>query len=230
MKIFTLILSFSLSTFYSINAAVTYQFSVSGINRATGFAANGSSVGTDAMRYGLVFDTNGNGFAGFNSNGNAPSSLNNGVYDLFTNTASGFLTAGNAATGDYYWVPSNASPFTNTLTSAGSDTGGAGGILSATVSPVGTDAGLPSGLTAGDKFAIIWFQTIPAEGSYYGLFTDASFVMPASGSTPVEFNSPFLGSNDPIKTANLSFAAVPEPSRVVLFGFGLIGLFFRRRR
>lgn len=208
-------------------AAVTYQFSVTGTNRATGFA-NNPGVATDGMRYGILFDTSGNGFGSFTSNGTAPAAS---PYAVFTNTSSQFLDSfAGGVTDDYYWVPGNATPLTTTLSATGSDTGGAGGITTATLMPVGTDSGLPAGLNSGDKFAIIWFDGTPSSTSYYGLFTDASFAVPASGITPVPFNTPFLGSGDALKSANLSFAAVPEPSRMILIGLGLIGVFFRRRR
>lgn len=221
----------------SLHAAVIYQFSVTGVNRATGFA-NSSGAVTDGMRWGLLFDTTGNGFSGFTGSGNATASGSNGVYDAFVTTASGFLNANSSATDDYYWVPTNpaASIVTSTLTAAGSDPGGSGGILTAQGSPVGTDT-LPSGLNAGDKFAIIWFESGNAAGgggaagNRYGIFTDASFVLPASGAGPFPFNSPFTGSvADATKAANLTIAGAPEPSRALLLGFGAVGLMFRRRR
>lgn len=236
MKIFTILSATFLLVASNLSAAVIYQFSVTGTNRATGFA-NAAGTPTDNMRWGLVFDTSGNGFSGFTGNGNAPNSGVNGQYDFISNVAtSGFLNAGGLATDDYYWVPTNASLLTQTLSAAGSDPGGAGGILTAQGAPVGTDS-LPSGLNTNDKFAIIWFDGTPAAGSSYGLFTDASFLLPGSGAGPFPFSAPFVQSPatnaDPAKPANLTFtsaAPIPEPSRMMLLGFGLVGLFFRRRR
>lgn len=231
-KLLKFILFLGLGPCAALHGAVIYQFSVSGVNRATGFA-NSSGTPTDGMRWGLVFDTTGNGFNGFTGNGTAPVHATNGVYDVIGDqAASGFLLSNSVATDDYYWVPTNTTLLTQTLTLAGTDPGGAGGILTAQGAPVGSDV-LPSGLNTGDKFAIIWFNPFPGVGDSYGLFTDASFLLPGSGAGPFPFNTPFTGSvADPAKPANLQFggAVIPEPSRVAFFALGLLGFLARRRR
>lgn len=200
----------------SVHATTTLQFSVTGTNRATGFSDHAGLAGVDGMRYGMIIDTSGNG-------------LNGGNYDLFTGNTSGFLTVGGIATDDYYFV-SSTFPTTSTSTATGTDPGGSGTIIAIANAPNGTD-GLISGVTTNDPFALIWFQSATnAAGSYYGIMTDASFLLPSSGST-VAFNTPFIGSTaDPIKPANYQFGAVPEPSRMVLAGLGVLGLIARRRR
>jgi hypothetical protein len=61
------------------------------------------------------------------------------------------------------------------------------------------------------------------------MFRIPAFVLPASG-TSVSFASNFTG-NDAAKAANLQFTtAIPEPSRMMLLGLGVMGLGMRRRR
>lgn len=205
------------------SATTTLVFGLAGTNRATGFA-NSAGVATNGMRWGLVIDTAGDGF---------DNSFANTTYDSFVNSSSGFISATNgitsltSVTDDYFWTPASL-PVTSSQTATGADTGGDGGIVSAAAAPNGSDGIIP-GVTTNDLFAIIWFDGSPTQGSKYGLFSDATFQIPASGTT-VNRNAPFLGSGDALKTANLSFTAVPEPSRMMLLGFGLVGLFFRRRR
>lgn len=200
----------------SLYATTTLRFSVTGTARATGFSDNLGVAGVDGMRWGIVIDTQGNGFQG-------------GAYDLFDSSISGFLGASSSATDDYFFIPGTP-PTTSTLAGTGSDPGGSGGITSMVGAPNGTD-GLIAGVTTGDPFAIIWFATTPnADGTYYGLMTDASFLLPASGSF-VDFVAPFTGSSaDPIKPASYQFASVPEPSRSVLALLGLGLVLLRRRR
>lgn len=200
----------------NLYATTTLRFSVTGTARATGFSDNLGLAGVDGMRWGIVIDTQGNGFQG-------------GAYDLFDSSISGFLDASSSATDDYFFIPGSP-PVTSTLTGTGIDPGGSGGITSMVGAPNGTD-GLISGVSTGDPFAIIWFATTPnADGTYYGMMTDASFLLPASGSF-VDFVTPFSGASaDPIKPANYQFASVPEPSRSVLAILGLGLVFLRRRR
>lgn len=196
-------------------ATTTLRFAVTGTNRATGFSDNLGVAGINNMRWGILIDTNGGGFQA-------------GSYDLFNSATSGFLSASTLATDDYYFTPGTL-PVTANQTATGIDPGGDGGIVSAAGAPNGTDGIIP-GVTTGDPFAIIWFATTPnANGTYYGVFTHPSFLLPASGSF-ADFNTPFLGGiGDPIKPASFVFG-VPEPSRLMLLGLGAVGLIFRRRR
>jgi hypothetical protein len=207
-----------------VSATTTLAFSVVGTNRATGFA-DASGAAANGMRWGLVIDTAGDGF---------DNTLLNTTYDAFSIGASGFIVTSlngvsQGASDDYFFTPASL-PTTNTLGATGIDPGGVGGIVSAAGAPNGTDGIIP-GVTTNDKFSIIWFSpNATAAGTNYGMFTDASFLLPASGTT-VNMNAPFLGASaDALKPANLTFTNIPEPSRLMLVAFGLVGLVVRRRR
>ncbi len=197
-------------------ADVTLQFSQISVGRASGFA-NSAGVATNGMRWGIVVSTVNAGF-------------NGGAYDVFDNTVSGFLKVGGVTTDDYY-VYSGLS--TAAVGATGGDPGGAGGIT--TLNPV--PFGGASGIGQGNPFNLIWFESAPADGTNYGMMSNALFVIPANGTGTSFAAAPGAGTGvfggptaDPLKPANLSFAAVPEPSRMILLGFGLVGVFFRRRR
>ena len=207
-----------------LSATTTLQFSVAGTARATGFAQNGATDNAsvaNGLRWGILIDTDNNGFFGTDT------------YDAPNITASGFLTTGltkdalAVTTGDYFYTPASL-PTTSAQSATAADSAANGGIVSAASAPNVNDGTIP-GLTAGDKFAIIWFNPgAPTDGSYFGIYTNSNFVIPSSG-TSVSFASNFVG-NDPIRTASLTFAAAPEPSRALLLGFGALGLMIRRRR
>jgi hypothetical protein len=228
MKLFNLVaISLGLFAVHSTSlATTTLTFSNGTIGRMSGFG-NAAGTPTNGLHYGLLIDTAGNGFAHYSS------TLD---YNYFSRTASGFVSATNTTSGvssitdDYFYVPS-ALPSTNDGSAVGSETGTqVSTITSVAGAPNGTD-GLIPGVSTGDAFAIIWFAATPAEGSAFGIFTIPQFVLPASG-TSVSFASNFTG-NDAAKAANLSFytpVLIPEPSRVLLMGFSLVGLALRRRR
>jgi len=203
-------------------ATTTIIFS-SASGRLSGFG-NAAGVATNGLRWGLVIDTLGDGF---------DSSLANTTYDSFTNSTSGFISATTSGVSsisdDYFFTPASL-PVTADATAGSGETGTqTASITSAVGAPNGND-GLIANVTTNDKFAIIWFAVTPAEGTAYGLYHNpTAFLLPASG-TSVNLSSNFAG-NDSVKAANLGFTtAVPEPSRALLFGLGLIGLFTRRRR
>ena len=204
------------------SVAITFSNSVS--NVLSGFA-NSAGVATNGMLYGIVVDTGGNGF-------------NAGAYTAFDPTLGGFLSTLGGATDDYFWSAAGGNTndtgftFDSTLDAlgdvfqeAGGGVGGPGTVLDILNVPFG---GL-TGISTGDAFQIIWFQSNTADaGDRYGMFSHVSFVIPGDGAT-LNLESNF-GTTDPIKPANLTIQAIPEPSRAVLLGLGVLGIVFRRRR
>lgn len=194
------------------SASVTLRFGQTAVARATGFADN-SGTPQNGMRWGIVVDAGGNGFA-------------DGFYDVFNNTVNGFLSApgGNAAiAADDFFVTTGL--LTSSATATGADAAVAAGAITLLSSIFSS---YPVGVGVGDAFKIIWFETTPATGTYYGTMGNAAFTLPADGSD-TSYASVFVG-NDPNKPASLQFAPIPEPSRLMLLGLGLIGMIFRRRR
>lgn len=199
-------------------ATVTLQFStasakLTNIQNAAGNAAGG-------LRWGIVVDTS-IGQTGFDASG-----LN---YDGFAFPSAGsglFLSKGDgsAVTDDFFYFASTGN--TTLPTAGGTDSG------SNVISQL---AGLPltGGVVAGQQFGLIWFDTTTSnDGDKYGFLTNAAFILPSDGNT-VNFNAAVLGA-DPVRLAANTLGGgagpVPEPSRMMLLGFGLVGLFFRRRR
>ena len=193
-------------------SAVSLQFGLANQARATNFGGFNATTGTNGMRWGIVVDTDNTGFL---ADGYDPISLN----------SNGFINASGTPTTNYYYTNPSAT-LTNTVgtTSAGAEPGGDGAIT--TIGPLDFIATVG----AGDKFAIIWFDGTPGAGTHYGLFTNPAFVLPSDGNT-TPYTAVFAGA-DPVKQANLTFTGgvIPEPSRMMLLGFGLVGFFFRRRR
>ena len=199
----------SLATTQAVQATVTLQFSQTGEARATGFADHNGTP-TNGMSWGIIVDGSGNGFQA-------------GNYDVFSSSTSGFLSVAGLQTDDYF-VASGL--VTGNQSATGTDPGGAGGITSL----ANAFASYPSGIGTGDAFRLVWFESAPTDGSYYGTFGDASFSLPSDGST-TSYASVFAGATaDPAKPASHQFGAVPEPSRLLLLGMAMAGLIFRRRR
>lgn len=207
------------------NATVTLSFSGSGA-RAIGFL-DSTGTAVSGLRYGIVIDSGTDGFASgsyatFNTAATVGAPLNIPLASGFSN--------------DYFYTSSSGNTTVASISASGADAGGAGAIGSLTGAPTQSElqAALPAVFTGSSsyKFGIVWFDTAALGGTQYGFYTDSTFILPTAGPS-VAFNTPFVGTNgsgDSAKSANIAFAAIPEPSRMMLLGLGLIGVFFRRRR
>lgn len=200
-------------------ASVTFTISDLGGGIASNFA-NAAGTVTNGMRWGIVVDTSNNGFSG--------SGLNYDAYAAGVNTA-GFLGAG-GVTSDDYFIPSSSTSFTSN-SSPWEDAGAPGHFANGSIMDDLNDVTLPNGTSTSAHFAIVWFSdNTSAANSKYGFFTDNSFVVPPDSGAGV-YGNVFLG-DDPTRSATNTFAVagVPEPSRMLLAGFGVLGLMMRRRR
>ncbi|TLD71750.1 PEP-CTERM sorting domain-containing protein [Phragmitibacter flavus] len=208
-----------------LNAAATLQMSLPFVNGVASNFANSAGVATNGMLYGVLVSTNGSTFQPGAYDEMSPATLLNG----------GFMTIGGIVTDIYFHPGGNPAQPGSGLTYDGTGllegdlvtTGSLGTIENVSLVPINPDQPT-SPISALDKFALIWFSTNTASaGDYYGLFSHASFVMPALGD--VDFSSAFLGT-DVIRSANQQFQAIPEPSRMLLIGMGIGGFLLRRRR
>lgn len=197
-------------------ATVTLQFS-----SATLFAtnwANSGGAGGGTLVWGILIDTTGNGFlpafGGYSGQGAS----------VITATPQTLLTNGSfAPTDDVLFLSPNLMSLT-TNTNDGAELG---------MNRIGALANIPmsqNGINDGDAFAIVWFNQLPGGsslvGQRFGIFTNASFVLPADGST-TPFTTVFTGP-DPLKPMT-GLMDTPEPSTLLLSALGALGLLRRRR-
>lgn len=225
-------LAFGVVALFSTLAQATVTLSFSGTGaRAIGFLDNGGA-GVTGMRYGVVIDSGSDGlfasgnYASFNTAATVGAPVNIGLI-------------GGGFSNDYFYTAASGNTTVASIGASGADNGGAGAIGSLTGVPTQSElqAALPGVFTGSSsyRFGIIWFDTSTAGGPYYGFYTDSSFVIPTAGPS-VPFTTPFTGTSGPgdaPKSASFNFtgaAPIPEPSRMMLLGFGLVGLITRRRR
>lgn len=208
----------------SAEATVTLQFNGSFNSGILSNLANAAGTVSNGMRWGIIVSTSDASFAGSGANYDA---YNAGV------TTEGFLSFGGLTTDDYF-IPGTLTADSSGLLEGDFTTPGANGSIvddMAGVALTGDLAGLGlgAGITTGDKFALVWFSdNTSLDNSKYGFLTDASFIIP-SNSALQDYGPAFAGA-DSTRPASNTFGTVPEPSRMMLLGFGLVGLFFRRRR
>lgn len=201
------------------NAAVSLSFAT-GSSKLTNIQ-NAAGTATGGLRYGIIVDTTGNGFY---SSGTS--------YDGFAFPASGaglFLNQENGTVTDDYFYN-----FGTTTVASVVGTDGGSNAVTGTLT-LNKDLSISEdGISAGDAFALIWFDSAStADEAKYGFLTVAGMNLPANGGTMTTGLASLFTGVDPIRTASLSLGgpvAIPEPSRMILLGFGLIGVFFRRRR
>lgn len=215
-KTSTLALVFSVMTSFAA-ASTVVQFYEPYSGGIVDNLANSAGTPTNGMSWGIVVDTTGNGF-----------SLGGNMYDAYVGgvATAGFFSAAGALTDDYF-IPGSGT----TVDASGLFAGGDGGDTPGNGSIV-TDLTVDytNGVSTGDSFRLVWFESNTATGSKYGLFGDASFTMVSDqGGNAIGYTAPFEG-NDPIRTASNTFQAVPEPSRVLFLALGGMGLLMRRRR
>lgn len=208
---FLAILSFVSS---SVFAAQTLQFNTAA-GRATNFA-NAAGSTAAGLQYAIVVDTAGDGF---------DSVVLAQPYDIFASsvTTAQFLSVLGVATDDRY--------FAGALTVDSTPFGGEGapGTIANVSSVVYGGAG---GIAAGQAFALFWLNDNTANDAgldRYGFLNLPGMIMPADAGGFTNFGGLFTGA-DPLRQANIVFGPVPEPSRMVLLGLGLVGMLFRRRR
>jgi len=204
------------ATGYS-QAASTLTFGSSSIF-ATNWA-NGAGTGGSLLAWGIVIDTDGDGF-------------DSSSYFEGTNYATGLQTmklSASTNSDDVLFVGSSGNLMT--LTTNANDSGAIG------LNRIGAVASVPytNGISQGDSFAIIWFNKTALGGSAvagdkFGVFTNAAFIMPSDGTASAPFTSVFTGA-DTLKTMNFSFQGevIPEPSAALLGAVGALGLLRRRR-
>ncbi len=208
----------------SSEATVTLQFNGSFNSGILSNLANAAGSVSNGMRWGVIISTGDASFAGSGTN-----------YDAYAAgvTTAGFMSFGNALTDDYF-IPGTLTADGSGLLEGDFSTPGANGSIVDDLPGVAltgdlSGLGLGAGITTGDKFALVWFSdNTSADGSRYGFLTDPSFIIP-SNSALQDYGTAFAGVDSP-RSATNTFGAVPEPSRMMLLGFGLVGLFFRRRR
>ena len=202
----------------SASAAVSLSFStasskLTNIQNAAGDASGG-------LFYGIIVDTSGNGFSA------------NGIdYDGFTlpaaNSGQFLSTSLGVVTDDYfYWTGAS------TVASVGGTDGGPNAVTGTFTLNKDLTAG-ENGITSGDAFALIWFDSgAAADGDKYGFLNVAGMNLPADGGSLTSGLSGLFAGADPIRSASLTFGgtAAPEPSRTVLAFFGLAMVGLRRRR
>lgn len=187
LKIGLLIASLVLSASGQVSMQFAgFQFALTHLSDSAGIQ------GQNGLTWGIVVDTQDDGFGPFAIDLSEGATLEDGL---------------EVASGDFFFIGG----VTSEVPGAFSESGPGGVGLSRTM-PVHT---VPE-VMSGQKFAVVWFDTGVVEGSpfrpgvNYGLLTHPNLLLPANGASAVPFQSNFAG-NDPIRPANLEVQSVlPE--------------------
>lgn len=215
------ILFFSSLLLMSAGGTISIAFNAAFAGGVSESFADSSGTVRDDMVYGIVIDSDGDGFLAIYDSG---FSLTQGSLITLTEdqgTATDDQLLVSVGVNDYLTRDNSGFKEGDQLTTGGP--GGIGGVTSIPDSAAGKD------------FAIIWFDfgqaidTTVSDGVQFGLLTDASFVMGSPGFLHT-YDTPFVGV-DPVRPANFgTFTVIPEPSTTLLLGvLGSIGLVRRRR-
>jgi len=227
----------------SANAAITITFS----NNTTGALSNflnGAGSSTDPtnvanrMVWGILVDAAGDGFDAITSS----TSYDNG-FSLAAN-ANGFALNLNTtvATDDVLYVASAVMASSNTAinTPLGEVPANQNRLLSFT----GFNYNTVLGVNAGDRIAIIWFDTLTLGGTAadqlkYGIYelpnvsydggTNFANVLTTDNGGAYVFASAFAGADSAKSMGYTLGSPIPEPSAALLGAIGALGLLRRRR-
>ncbi|WP_265594539.1 hypothetical protein [Haloferula sp. BvORR071] len=188
-----------------VRGAVTIAFNAPFSGGMSSNLANSLGVVSNGMKWGIMVDTNANGFLS--------------VYDfvpLVQGASISLTTNGGEATGDRLILAldltSDSSQGGQALEGDFLTPGGNGGVS-------GISFALSNGLAAGQSFFLVWFDGTFERSGFLG---SPQFVIPADGQT-VTYAQVFEGL-DPIRPASF-----PEPSSALLGLLGAFGLWRRRR-
>ncbi len=227
MKLKLILLSFFMSAVLS-NAASTFQFS-----NTANFATNwlNGSGGISTMVWGMVIDANGNGFSAtdltpYSSFGNISANANGIVLSTTAGTSD-----------DVLYISSNLMNLTTNTTDSG--TVGLNRVTNMTNLVYG------NGVTAGDRYRLIWFDVTSfggaSQGVKYGMFElpSASITVSAGNSIPgntigadpgtYNYGAAFAGADAPKSMSMTIGVPVPEASTSLLGAIGALALLRRRR-
>lgn len=209
----------------SANAAVTYQFS-STANFATNFLS-GSGANNSLMVWGIVVDTQSNGFAGASAEtpydaGFAYSANGGNGVTLSTVNAANVTTASD----DVLYISSNLMNLTTSNV--------IGELVGVNRITNLSSINYAGNVGSGDAFRIVWFDVNAlsgnsADGTKYGLYQMPS--LNTLQADPGTYNvSAAFGGADSSKSMGFTLGtAVPEPSVALLGALGVFGLVRRRR-
>lgn len=162
-----------------------------------------SADNVNGMAWGLVVSSDGAGFGGA-----ALTDLATALEGFTIPVIASPSNPVQIGTSNFYFARAQAD------TASGPPPTFAGGLMNTVqlnlTGPVGT----------GDPAGLLWFPGTTAAGQAFGFF-DLATSLPSDGATI-----------SPSSTAGraTNVIGIPEPSRAVLAGLGLMGLFFRRRR